>query len=70
MYELITSVNIESVTCCNALILTPTLRKRSPTMLSADIRAEGVSGVPPLTVGTPANKHRSTNHRTPKRNTT
>lgn len=34
-------------------LLTPTLRKRSPTMLSADIRADGVSGVVPLLAGIP-----------------
>ena len=37
-------------------VLTPTFRNRSPTMLSADILADGVSGVPPFMVGMPAIK--------------
>ena len=32
-------------------MLTPTFRKRSPTILRADIRAEGVRGVVPLLLG-------------------
>lgn len=37
--------------------LTPTFRKRSPTMLSADILAEGVRGLVPNPFGIAANKH-------------
>ena len=43
-------------------ILTPTLRNKSPTIFSADIRADGVRGVPPFRVGIPVNqtKHNNT----------
>ena len=41
-------------------ILTPTLRNKSPTIFRADIRADGVSGVPPFSVGIPARQKTQT----------
>ena len=40
-------------------MLTPTFRKRSPTMFSADILAEGVSGLVPKPFGIATEKEQS-----------
>lgn len=43
-------------------MLTPTFRKRSPTMFSADILAEGVSGLVPKPFGIAAERQKASDH--------